>query len=329
MDLYFIRYKYLTLYVKTDKVHFMAKNSTPKGDKKRVSYSQFSNWFKCRHRWYLDHVKGLREFEDSVSTCFGTAMHEVIQLYIETLYKKSAKEADTHDLNKIFLDAFDRELAGKEKGKVVEITPEVHKEYVEDGANIITSFTNMTNRIKHFPSNKYEFISAEDEIIMPIKQNVEFVCYIDLVLKEKSTGRYKIIDIKTSTSGWNHYQRDDESKVAQILLYKAFYSRKYNINIDMIDVEFFILRRKLWENYNFPQSRIQTFIPKNNQPAVARALNYFAEFVTECFTPEGKAIQTPEIYLKNPGKAKKNCKYCPHKGKNCDAKSDIPKDEEE
>ena len=59
--------------------------------KKWVSFSQFSNWFNCRHRWYLDHVKGLREFEDNVNTCFGRAMNEGIQLYIETLYKKSCK----------------------------------------------------------------------------------------------------------------------------------------------------------------------------------------------------------------------------------------------
>lgn len=300
----------------------MEKKPTHTG-KRRVSFSQFSNWFNCRHRWYLDHVKGLREFEDSVSTCFGTAMHEAVQLYIETLYKKSAKEADAHDLNDVFRKAFDRELTNTK----VEITPEVHKEYCEDGDNIITSFTNMTNRIKHFPSGKYEFIGVEDEIVMPIKNNVDFICYIDLILKERATGRYRIIDIKTSTSGWNHYQKDDEAKTSQILLYKAFFSRKYDVDIDMIDVEFFILRRKLWENYSFPQSRIQTFVPKNNQPAVARALNKFAEFVGECFTSDGKHVEDVKVYLKNPGKAKKNCRYCPHKGTNCDAKSDIPKDE--
>jgi len=301
----------------------MEKKSTPTNGKRRVSFSQFSNWFNCRHRWYLDHVKSLRVFEDSVSTCFGTAMHETVQLYIETLYKKSAKDADAHNLNEVFKTAFDKELSDK---KVV-LEPDAYKEYCIDGDNIITAFTNMTNRIKHFPSGKFEFISVEDEIIMPIKHNVDFVGYIDIVLKERSTGRYRIIDIKTSTSGWNHYQRDDEAKVSQILLYKAFFSRKYDVDIDMIDVEFFILRRKLWENYAFPQSRIQTFIPKNNQPSIARALNKFAEFVTECFTPEGKYVENTTVYLKNPGKAKKNCRYCPHKGVNCDAKSDIPKDE--
>ena len=301
----------------------MEKKSTPTNGKRRVSFSQFSNWFNCRHRWYLDHVKGLRVFEDNVSTCFGTAMHEAIQLYIETLYKKSAKDADSHNLYEIFQTAFDKEL----KEKNVTIEKENYKEYCDDGSNIVIAFTNMTNRIKHFPSGKYEFIAVEDEIIIPIKHNIDFIGYIDIVLKERSTGRYRIIDIKTSTSGWNHYQRDDEAMVSQILLYKAFFSRKYDVDIDMIDVEFFILRRKLWENYAFPQSRIQTFIPKNNQPTIARALNRFSEFVTECFTTDGKYIESADVYLKNPGKAKKNCRYCPHKGTNCDAKSDIPKEE--
>ena len=302
----------------------MEENSTsPVNGKKRVSFSQFSTWYNCRHKFYLDRIKGLREFEDNVNTCFGTAMHEAIQLYIETLYKKSVKEADEQNLYEVFKTAFDREL----KDTKVVVGSSTYKEYCDDGDNIIVAFTNVTNRIKHFPSGKYEFVAIEDEIVMPIKNNVEFVCYIDVVLKEKATGRYKIIDIKTSASGWNHYQRDDEAKISQILLYKAFFSRKYNVDIDMIDVEFFILRRKLWENYAYPQSRIQTFIPKNNQRTVAKALNNFAEFVTECFTPEGNFVENAKIYLKNPGKGKKNCKYCPHKGINCDAVSDIPKEE--
>ena len=300
----------------------MEKNSTD-ANKKRVSYSQFSTWYSCRYKFYLDRVKGLRTFEDNVSTCFGTAMHEAIQLYIETLYKKSAKDADKHDLNDVFRKAFDRELNDKK----VTITNEMHEEYYFDSDNIITAFTNTANRIKHFPSNKYEFIGIEDEIIMPIKNNVEFICYIDVVLKEKSSGRYRIIDIKTSTSGWNNYQKQDEAKISQLLLYKTFFSRKYNVDMNMIDVEFFILKRKLWENYAYPQSRIQTFVPKNNQQTVAKAINIFAEFVTECFTPEGKFIEDVKVYLKNPGKAKKNCKYCVHYKKNCDAISDIPKEE--
>lgn len=271
----------------------------------------------------FDFVKGLRVFEDSLHTCFGTAIHEAVQLYIETLYKQGAKEADEHDLHDIFKKAFLRELTDKK----VKYEQDQWFEFVEDGNNILNAFTNMTNRIKYFPTGKFEFIGVEDEIVMPIKYNVDFICFIDVILKEKATGRYRIIDIKTSTMGWNQYQKEDTAKISQILLYKAFFSKKYNIPIDMIDVEFFILKRRLYENVSFPQSRIQPFVPKHNQKTVADVLNIFSDFITECFNPDGTFVQDAKGYLKNPGKAKKNCKYCPHKKVNCDAKSDIPKEE--
>jgi len=298
--------------------------TTPQVDaKKKVSFSQFQNWFNCRHRWYLDFVKGLRVFEDSLNTCFGTAIHEAVQLYIKTLYTEGAKEASGHDLHDIFRKAFLRELTDRK----LQYEKVEYDGFLEDGDNILNAFINISNRIKHFPTGKYEFLGIEDEIVMPVKNNVEFICYIDVVLREKATGRIRIIDIKTSSQGWNHYQKDDPAKTSQILLYKAFYSRKYNVPIDMIDVEFFILRRKLYENVSFPQSRIQTFVPNHNQRAVATVLNTFSEFIGECFTADGRFVENPKGYLKNPGKNKKNCKYCPHKKVNCDAKSDIPKEE--
>lgn len=331
--------------IRRDKVFMMDNkettvDATPK--KKKVSYSQFSNWYNCRHRWYLDNVKGLKRFEDSVHTCFGTAIHEVVQLYIETLYTKSSVEAAKLDLYTLFKEAFKRELekakenASKAKDpnskNAESLTPfdytvEEFNEFICDGKDILNSFLNMTNRLKYFPTGKYEFVAVEDEIVMPIRNNIEFICYIDIVLKEKTTGRYRIIDIKTSTQGWNHYQRDNPSKTSQILLYKAFFSRKYNIPIDMIDIEFFILRRKLYENYAFPQSRIQTFTPNNSQKSVANVLNVFSQFVNECFNADGSFVEDPKGYLKNPGKNYKHCKYCPHSKINCDRKSDIPKED--
>jgi hypothetical protein len=293
-------------------------------------------------------VKGLKKYEDSINTCFGTAIHEAVQLYIETLYTEGAPKADEHDLYELFKVSFRRELdkavenskkgkkTDKEEAAIVEdavevkpfeYTEEQFKEFTDDATNIFDAFLNITNRMKHFPSGRFEFLAVEDEIQMGVKHNVEFIGYIDVVLKEKKTGRIRIIDIKTSTQGWNKYQKEDILKQYQLLLYKAFYSRKYGVPINMIDVEFFILRRRLYEDVSFPQSRIQTFIPKNDQKEVSRAINVFAEFVTECFKPDGTYNDKPELYLKNPGKAKKHCKYCPHKKVNCDAKSDIAKEE--
>jgi hypothetical protein len=87
------------------------------------------------------------------------------------------------------------------------------------------------------------------------------------------------------------------------------------------------LRRRLYEGVSFPQSRIQTFVPKNDQKEVSKAVNVFAEFVGGCFNTDGTFIQDLKKYYKNPGKNKKHCKYCPHKKVNCDAKSDIKEEE--
>lgn len=291
--------------------------------KKIVSFSQFQNWFNCPHRWYLDFVKGLRERDNTINTCFGTSVHEALQAYIKALYTENALAADSLDLEKIFKDAFEREMT---KNKV-ERTDEEYTDFVFDGMDIIKEFCNSTNRMKYFPTGKYEFLGVELKINQPIRNNLEFMALIDLALKDKKSGRIKIIDIKTSSMGWNRYMKEDESKYSQVLLYKAIYAKKYEVPLSQIDVEFFILKRKLMEGASYPQSRIQTFVPINTSSAVNKSIRKFTSFVDECFTPEGTYNQNRDAFPKIPGKAKKNCKYCPHKKVNCDAKSDVKEEE--
>jgi hypothetical protein len=44
-------------------------------------------------------------------------------------------------------------------------------------------------------------------------------------------------------------------------------------------------------------------------------------FIEECFLPDGN-YKKDGHFPKVPGKGKKNCRYCPHKKINCDAKDD-------
>jgi hypothetical protein len=299
-----------------DNSFYMDKNIVEK--QKTVSYSKYSWWMKCPYKYFLDEIKGLKVFEDSINTCFGTAMHEVVQKYISTLYEKSVQEAESLDLNKMFKEAFDRELKDNE----VKIEDDdLYTEFVFDGKNIISAFCNSSTRIANFPNKKYEIIGVEHEIITDLINNVQFKAYIDLILKDKISGRIKIYDFKTSATGWNSFMKDDETKYSQLLLYKAFYSQKYNVPLHMIDVEFFILKRKLFENVNFPQSRIQKFIPEHNNKMIVGAIEGFGSFVKSCFNPDGSYIENIENYPKVPGKNKKHCKWCPHKKVNCDAKA--------
>lgn len=290
--------------------------------KKRVSYSQYATYIACGHRWKLDYALGFRKFDASINTCFGTAMHVAIQTYIQTLYTKGAEEADKVEVYKLFKSEFENELNKRDSdGKqIVTYTDDEYTEFVYDGEDVINAFLDTSTRIKHFPSQKYEFIGVELPLEAEIKNNLNFVAYIDLVLRDKTTGNIKIIDFKTSFNGWNKYQKEDQTKMEQLLLYKAFYSRILQIPLEKIDVEFFILKRRLYENVSFPQSRIQQVKPAQNKPMITKAITNFVEFVDACFTESGE-YKLDGTYYKNPGNAKKNCKYCAHyKTKHCDGK---------
>ena len=60
---------------------------------------------------------------------------------------------------------------------------------------------------------------------------------MDVVIYDSVRDRYKIIDIKTSTMGWNKYMKADKNKTDQLLLYKHFYGAQNDISLDKIDVE--------------------------------------------------------------------------------------------
>jgi hypothetical protein len=286
--------------------------------KKIISYSQFSKWYSCPHSFYLDYVKGLRVFEESLHMSFGTAIHETMQTYLRALYNKSEEHAERMDMMKYFVRAFNDEVTRKK----IPHTAEELAEFIEDGRNILEAFKKIDNRLKHFPTDKYMLLDIEHELKLDIKSNVSIVAYLDLVLKERMTGKIKIIDIKTATNGWNNYQKEDFTKTSQLVLYKALYSKKHNVPLHMIDVEFFIVKRKLYEKAAYEQSHIQVFKPKSNQADVLQVINEVSGFISECFTPEGQ-YRTDVKFPKIPGKYNKNCKYCMHKGKNCDAVPDI------
>ena len=79
-----------------------------------------------------------------------------------------------------------------------------------------------------------------------------------------------------------------------------------DIPLDKIDIEYFIVKRKLYEKVDFPQRRIQTFIPANGTPSINKVTNNIKAFINECFI-DGEYNQ-PHIYRKEA--SKKNCRFC-------------------
>ena len=64
----------------------------------RISYSQLSMFSECPQRWKLNYIDKVTESEPSIHLLFGTAMHEVIQTWLEVMYHDSVKNANKLNL---------------------------------------------------------------------------------------------------------------------------------------------------------------------------------------------------------------------------------------
>jgi len=271
----------------------------------RISYSQLSMFNECPQRWKLNYVDKLSISESNIYLVFGTAMHEVIQTYLDIMYNNSVKNAEKLDLNKMLFDNMCEEFKkAKEQDGKPPCTKEEISEFFQDGVEILNFIKSKRNQ--YFQKRDYELVGCEVPIELKLKKNVGFIGYLDLVILHKPTNTLKIIDIKTSTRGWNKYQKADKNKTQQLLLYKQFYAKQYNHPIDKIEVEYFIVKRKLWENTDFPQKRVQKFVPASGKPSMNKVIKGLDLFLDVAFDDEGKH-NTDKIFALP---SKKACKWC-------------------
>ena len=273
----------------------------------RISYSQVSMYSECPLHWKLNYVDRLKISESNIHLIFGSAMHEVLQTYLNIMYMDSVKNADILDLNKLLRDKLIEQFkqAEEEDGKPP-CTKEELMEFFDDGILIIDFF--KKRRGEYFSKRDWELIGCEIPIEVDLKNNIKMVGYLDVVMRHIPTDSIKIIDIKTSTMGWNKWMKKDENKTQQLLLYKQFYSKQYDHPIERIEVEYFIVKRKLWEKAMFPQKRVQKFVPASGKPSMNKVSARLLNFVNEAFTDGGEQkddmVATP---------SKKACKWCEFK----------------
>ena len=273
---------------------------------KRISYSQFSQYDVCPYKWKLMYIDDMRDFKGNIHTLFGTSMHEVLQTYLTVMYNDTIKMADALPLDEMLLKRMkDNYKKVVESMNGEEITSkEEMEEFYFHGLAILEWFKKKRNM--YFSKKGYELVGIEVPLNVPVTDDIKFIGYMDVVLYNTQTGRYKIIDIKTSTMGWNKYQKADKKKTNQLLLYKQFYSLEKDIPIDKIDVEYFIVKRKLYENLDFPQRRVQLFSPASGKPSINKVMRSLESFVDNSFV-QGK-YNRQGTFPTRPDK--KNCRYC-------------------
>ena len=282
---------------------------------RRISYSQWSMYERCPLSWKLSYIDGLAPFTASIETVFGTAFHETLQHFLTVMYTESVKTADNINLSELLLDNLKKEYAKcvAEKDGEHFSNPLQLAEYHEDGVAILEWF--KKRRGQYFSSRDYELLGIEMELCTQASANnpsVYWFGFMDLVIRHKPTNTIEIFDIKTSRMGWNKYQKSDSLKSAQLVTYKTYFSEQYNVPKENINVEFFIVKRKLQENSMFPQKRIQQHRPASGTVTQRKVQKRIDEFVESCFDSEGNK-NADRNYLALAGKGAKNCKWCPFK----------------
>ena len=299
---------------KLSEIELRIKNHTPPeiyySFQRSVSYSQYSIYATCPHQWYLSYVENKNPYQATIHTVFGTAFHETLQKYIDVMYNESGAAADRLDLETLFTDRF-RAVYSEEYEKTKEhfTNAQEMREFYDDGVAIIKWI--KTRRNKLFTVRKVKLLGIEMPLLVGLNKNVYLKGYIDFVLYDEDLQKVYIYDIKTSTRGWGEREKKDDNKLAQILLYKEYFGRQFGFDVDRIEVEYFIVKRKIWEASEFPIPRVQSFKPASGKTKRRQAVEKMENFIKDCFDEFGK----PQVksYLKNIGES--SCKWCPYADK--------------
>ena len=275
---------------------------------KHISYSSLSTYNKCPKLWELQYLRGEVPFKQNIYTCFGTAMHETIQEWLEVLYHDKVKTGMAMDLDQLL---YDNMIKAYKQGKAqnghehFSSEKELTQFWIE-GKHILNYLKKKKNAF--FTTKTMQLAGIETLLYQEIKPGVVFKGLVDLVFYHPTTDRWTIMDIKTSTSGWRDAQKKNPNLTAQVILYREFFAKQFNVDKDKIDVEFFIVKRRVPKDAEFAsmQKRVQQFSPSSGPRKTKVVIESMNKFIDDVVGKDGEYIDK-DYKCTNPfGK----CEYC-------------------
>ena len=280
---------------------------SPKNNK-HISYSSISTFNKCPKLWEMQYLRGLVPFKQNIYTCFGTAMHETMQTWLEVMYHdkvKNANELDKHKL--LYVNMIKAYKQGKAQNghEHFSTQDELTKFWIE-GKHILDFLEKK--RGGYFSTKSMQLAGIETLLYQEIRPGVMFKGLVDLVFYHPNTDRWTIMDIKTSTSGWRDNEKKNPNLTAQVILYREFFAKQFNIDKDKIDVEFFIVKRRVPADAEFAsmQKRVQQFSPSSGPRKTKQVMESMNSMISEVLDEDGNYLDK-DYKCSNPfGK----CQYC-------------------
>lgn len=277
-----------------------------------ISHSQFKTYRQCPRKWQLKYRDGKRPPDESIHLIFGVAIHEAVQLYLRVLYNSTVKEANSLNLKDRFRELLKEEYDNRKESfnkkhpdTEFPVTKQEMVEFAKDGAAIIEYF--KRNRSDYFSKRETKLVGIEEKIDRKVSEGIHWIGYLDVVLYNKSEGTYKIIDLKSSTKGWNKWKKREKKRTDQLVAYKMFYADQLGVDPEQIEVEYLIMKRKLNEDAPYNPPRFQQFSPASGSQSRNRVEKKIQEFISDGFEDGGDYKNGD--FEKDPGKYK--CVWCP------------------
>ena len=274
---------------------------------KNISFSQLSMYLNCPKCWERAYLRKEQIYEPSIHTAFGTAFHETLQNWLEVLYNDSVKVANEVDLKDELLKNIRKVYASEKEKFGKDFTDSATLgEFYEDGVAILDYIVKHRKAI--FPSTRTTWlVGCEIPIYTKLQEKFYFKGFIDILTYDEQFDKWKIWDIKTSTRGWKD-EKLDFVKTSQILLYKEYLSKQFDIPINNIEVEYLIVKRKIIEDSEYPamRKRVQEFVPHDGPKIHKKVVGQVTRFLTEAVDLNGNYVD--KDYPKIP--STKNCTWC-------------------
>jgi len=273
-----------------------------------ISYSSLSTYNKCPKLWELQYLRNAVPFTQNIYTIFGTDMHETIQTWLEMMYHDKVKNANELDIDQLL---YDNMIKAYKTGKAINghqhfSNSDELTQFWIDGKHILDFL--RKKRSAYFSTKTMQLAGIETLLYQEIKPGVVFKGLVDLVFYHPNNDTWTIVDIKTSTSGWRDKQKKNPNLTAQVILYREFFAKQFDVDPSKINVEFFIVKRRVPAEAEFAsmQKRVQEFRPNAGPRKTKQIVESMNKFIDDVLNSEG-GYKDQEYKCNNPlGK----CEHC-------------------
>lgn len=281
-----------------------------------ISWTQLKMFYSCPRSFRLKYIDKKSKNPINIHLIFGSALHTVLQNYLDTAFNISVTKANEMDLETQLGEEMKKEfLNHKKKKHNLEVTKEEMKDFFENGIEIVRYFRNNRNKYGVFSGKQKRLVGIETQLRNKIKDSQDkskslyFLGYIDVLIHDENEDVVWVIDIKTSTKGWKEYKKKDKNNTDQIVAYKKYLSEKFNISLDKIKPLFFIFRKEIDQDQMYPPSRVQEYTPANGNPSINKVAKKVEKFVNYVFD-ENLKHNKQKPYPAVKGESGWNCTFC-------------------